>query len=130
MFTPFHILCNSNRITLRQTVICGIPSFQFEDFLFALYPSYEKKMFLYSRLPGGLIPEALQVFEQTSVKGQIKQSRAGPGDAGTREHQRHNNMPKNPLMSLAFKPRANLIFHKRQNIEIYQMCDSVHIFFN
>lgn len=36
MFTPFHILCNSNRITLWQMVICGIPSFQFKDFLFLL----------------------------------------------------------------------------------------------
>ncbi len=43
MFTPLHILCNSNRITLWQMVICGIPSFQFEDFLFLLSPSYKKK---------------------------------------------------------------------------------------
>lgn len=43
MFTPLHILCNSNRITLWQMVICGIPSFQFEDFLFPLSPSYEGK---------------------------------------------------------------------------------------
>lgn len=43
MFTPLHILCNSNRITLWQMVICGIPSFQFEDFLFPLSLSYKEK---------------------------------------------------------------------------------------
>lgn len=73
MFTPFHILCNSNRITLWQTVICGIPSFQFEDFLFALCPSYiEKKIVSVFLSPWGLTPETLQVFEQTSVRAQIK----------------------------------------------------------
>lgn len=43
MFTPPHILCNSNRITFWQMVICGIPSFLSEDFLFPLSPSYIKK---------------------------------------------------------------------------------------
>lgn len=34
MFTLLHILCDCNRITWRQMLICRIPSFQFEDFLF------------------------------------------------------------------------------------------------
>lgn len=61
-------------------LIYGIPSFQFEDFLFFSLLSYikeeEEKNFLYSCLPGGLITEALQVWEQTSVRSLIT-----PGEA-------------------------------------------------
>jgi len=71
MFTPFHILWNSNRITLWQLVICGIPSFQFEDFLFPLSPSYKKDVSVFSS-PGGLIPEALQVFRADLCEGPDK----------------------------------------------------------
>lgn len=80
MFTLLHILCDCNRITWRQMLICRIPSFQFEDFLFFPLLSYikeeEKKNFPYSCLPGGLITEALQVWEQTSVRSLIT-----PGEA-------------------------------------------------
>lgn len=80
MFTLLHILCDCNRITWRQMLICRIPSFQFEDFLFFPLLSYikeeEEKNFPYSCLPGGLITEALQVWEQTSVRSLIT-----PGEA-------------------------------------------------
>lgn len=70
------------------------PYFSLRILFFPLLPSYiqkKKKRFLHSCLPWGLIPEALQVFEQTSVSSQIKPSRKRPDDSDIRERRKNNN---------------------------------------
>lgn len=108
MFTPFHITSSGNRITLWQSVICGIPSFQFEDFLFA---QKKKKMFLYSCLPplrfDSRNPSG---FHSDLCEGPDKtEQRTSPDCEGKWEHSRNNNVQRSLVMRMLLVHRLNWV---------------------
>lgn len=88
MFTPLHVLCNSNRITLWQMVICGIPSFRFKDFLFSsipvLYILKKVSVFLSpwrfdSRSPSGFVADLCEGPDKAE-QGLVMQARGSTGE--------------------------------------------------